>query len=99
MPAVQRDGDKNEGDGVASGGVASVRVNNKAIMIPAQLVSAHPPYGNKGAKTKHNDGSQRTDGGVASVRAGGKPVVVTTDADTCGHLRVGGSPDVFAGGR
>jgi hypothetical protein len=26
-------------------------------------------------------------------------VVVTTDADTCGHARVGGSPDVFAGGR
>jgi hypothetical protein len=25
--------------------------------------------------------------------------VVTTDADTCGHARVGGSPDVFAGGR
>ena len=99
MPAVQRNSDKNAGDGVASGGVASVRVNNLAIMIPAQAVSAHPPYGNKGAKTVHNDGSQKTAGGVASVRAGNKPVVVTTNADTCGHARVGGSPNVFVGGR
>jgi hypothetical protein len=36
---------------------------------------------------------------VSSVRAGGKPVVVTGNADTCGHARVGGSPNVFAGGR
>jgi hypothetical protein len=25
--------------------------------------------------------------------------VVTGNADTCGHARVGGSPNVFAGGR
>ena len=99
MPAVQRKGDRNAGNGVASGGVASVRVNNEPIMIPAQAVSAHPPYGRRGRSTSHNDGSQKTAGGVASVRAGGKSVVVTGNADTCGHARVGGSPNVFAGGR
>jgi uncharacterized Zn-binding protein involved in type VI secretion len=99
MPAVQRKGDKNDGTGEATGGVASVRVNNLPIMIPGEPVTAHPPYGKKGAKTIHNDGTQKTAGGVATVRAGGKPVVVTTNADTCGHARVGGSPDVFAGGR
>ena len=99
MPAVQRKGDKNDGTGEATGGVASVRVNNLPIMIPGDPVTAHPPYGKKGAKTIHNDGTQKTAGGVATVRAGGKPVVVTTNADTCGHARVGGSPDVFAGGR
>lgn len=99
MPAAQRRGDLNAGDGAAQGGVDSVRVNNLPIMIPAQPVTAHPPYGKKGAKTVHNDGSQKTAGGVASVRAGNKPVVVTTNADTCGHARVGGSPDVFVGGR
>ena len=99
MPAVQRNGDKNDGDGVASGGVASVRVNNQPIMIAAQAVSAHPPYGKNNAKTVHNNGTQKTAGGVTSVRAGGKPVVVTKDKDTCGHSRVGGSPNVFAGGR
>ena len=99
MPAVQRKGDRNAGNGVASGGVASVRVNNEPIMIPAQAVSAHPPYGRRGRSTSHNDGSQKTAGGVASVRAGGKSVVVTGNADTCGHARVGGSPNVFVGGR
>jgi len=99
MPAAQRRGDLNAGDGAAQGGVDSVRVNNLPIMIPAQPVTAHPPYGRKGAKTVHNDGSQKTAGGVTSVRAGGKPVVVTTNADTCGHARVGGSPNVFVGGR
>ena len=99
MPAVQRRGDKNDGTGAATGGVASVRVNNLPIMIPGQAVTAHPPYGAKGAKTLHNDGTQKTAGGVASVRAGGKSVVVTGDKDTCGHSRAGGSPNVFAGGR
>lgn len=99
MPAAQRRGDSNAGGGAAQGGVASVRVNNLPIMIPAQAVTAHPPYGRRGRKTVHNDGSQVTAGGVASVRAGGKPVVVTGNTDSCGHARVGGSPDVFVGGR
>ena len=99
MPAVQRKGDQNDGTGEATGGVASVRVNNLPIMIPGEPVTAHPPYGRKGRKTIHNDGSQKTAGGVATVRAGGKPVVVTGNADTCGHSRAGGSPNVFAGGR
>ena len=97
MPAVQRNGDSNDGGGVAQGGVASVRVNNKFIMIPGQSVTPHPPYGPKGERTKHNNGSQVTGGGVGSVRAGGQPVVVTGDADSCGHARVGGSGDVRAG--
>lgn len=99
MPAAQRLGDENAGTGKATGGVDSVRVNNLPIMIPAQAVTAHPPYGRRRRRTVHNDGSQKTAGGVASVRAGGKPVVVTTDVDSCGHARVGGSPDVFVGGR
>jgi uncharacterized Zn-binding protein involved in type VI secretion len=99
MPAAQRRGDENAGTGKATGGVDSVRVNNLPIMIPAQAVTPHPPYGLEGAKTVHNNGTQATAGGVASVRAGGKPVVVTGNTDTCGHSRVGGSPNVFVGGR
>lgn len=97
MPAVQRDGDSNSGGGVAQGGVSSVRVNNKPIMVPSQAVTAHPPYGPKGERTGHNDGSQKTAGGVGSVRAGNQPVVVTGNTDTCGHARVGGSGDTRAG--
>jgi len=97
MPSAQRDGDSNAGGGVAQGGVPSVRVNGRAVMIPAQSVTPHPPYGRKGRRTPHNNGSQVTAGGVASVRAGGQPVVVTGDNDTCGHPRTGGSPNVRVG--
>lgn len=97
MPAAQRNGDSNAGGGVAQGGVPSVRVNGLAVMIPAQPVTPHPPYGRRGRRTIHNNGSQVTAGGVASVRANGQPIVVTDDSDTCGHPRVGGSPDVRVG--
>jgi uncharacterized Zn-binding protein involved in type VI secretion len=97
MPAVQRDGDANSGGGVAQGGVGTVRVNGKSIMVPGQSVTPHPPYGPKGRKTPHNDGSQITAGGSGTVRAGGQAVVRTGDADSCGHARAGGSPNVRAG--
>jgi len=97
MPAVQRDGDANSGGGVAQGGVGTVRVNGKAIMVPGQAVTPHPPYGPRGRKTAHNNGSQVTAGGSGTVRAGGQPVVRTDDVDSCGHPRAGGSSDVRAG--
>lgn len=96
MPAVQRQGDSNSGGGVANGGVESVRVNNKPIMIPNQPVTPHPPYPRRG-RNEHNNGSQKTSGGVSTVTAGGQPVVVTGNNDTCGHPRVGGSDNVRAG--
>lgn len=96
MPAAQRNGDSNAGGGVAQGGVPSVRVNGRAVMIPAQSVTAHPPYPRRG-RNGHNNGSQKTAGGIASVRAGGQPIVVTGNSDTCGHPRAGGSGDVRVG--
>jgi uncharacterized Zn-binding protein involved in type VI secretion len=96
MPAVQRNGDSNAGGGVANGGVASVRVNGRPIMIPGQSVTPHPPYPRRG-RNAHNNGSTVTAGGIPTVRAGGQPVVVTGDADSCGHPRVGGSDNVRAG--
>ncbi len=96
MPAVQRDGDANAGGGVAQGGESSVRINGRSVMIPGQSVTPHPPYPRKG-RNIHNNGGQATAGGSDSVRAGGKPIVITGDADTCGHARVGGSPDVRVG--
>jgi uncharacterized Zn-binding protein involved in type VI secretion len=97
MPAVQRNGDSNAGGGVAQGGVASVKINGLAVMVPSQPVTPHPPYPRRG-RNAHNNGSQKTSGGVGSVRADGQPIVVTGDSDTCGHPRVGGSPDVRVGG-
>lgn len=96
MPAAQRNGDQNSAGGAAQGGIGSVRVNGQPIMIPGQPVTPHPPYPRKG-RNEHNNGSQATAGGSGTVRAGGKPVVRTDDVDTCGHPRVGGSPDVRVG--
>ncbi len=96
MPAVQRNGDQNSAGGVAQGGVGSVRVNGRAIMVPGQPVTPHPPYPRRG-RNEHNNGSQVTAGGSGTVRAGGKPVVLTGNTDSCGHPRVGGSPDVRVG--
>ncbi len=96
MPAAQRDGDSNAGGGVAQGGVPSVRINGRPAMIPGQSVTPHPPYPKKG-RNEHNNGGQATAGGDSSVRVGGQPIVVTGNTDTCGHARVGGSPDVRVG--
>ena len=96
MPGVQRDGDPNTAGGIAQGGIGSVRINGRPIMIPGQPVTPHPPYPRRG-RNQHNNGSQHTAGGVGSVRASGNPVVVDGDADTCGHARTSGSGDVRAG--
>jgi|688.fasta_scaffold466165_1 uncharacterized Zn-binding protein involved in type VI secretion len=96
MPAVQRQGDSDAGGGVANGGVPSVKVNGRPIMISGQPVTPHPPYPKKG-RNAHNNGSTVTAGGIPTVRAGGQPVVVTGNADSCGHPRSGGSDNVRAG--
>ena len=88
MPAVQRVGDADGGGGVASGGVASVRVNGRAIVVNGNPVSGH-------GKSPHS--APVTANGNSTVRAGGIPVVTTGCADTCGHARTGGSGDVRAG--
>lgn len=88
MPAVQRQGDADSGGGVAQGGVGSVRVNGRPVVVNGTGVSGHGRGSHSGPVTA---------GGVGSVRAGGVPINVTGNADTCGHARAGGSPNVNAG--
>ena len=45
MPAVQRQGDANSAGGVASSGVASVRVNGRPVVVPGISVTPHPYCG------------------------------------------------------
>jgi len=92
MPAVQRVGDADGAGGVASGGVGSVRVNGRAVIVDGNSVSAHPCCGQRGCSPIHC--SAVTAGGSGSVRAGGIPVLYTGSGDTCGHARSGGSGDV-----
>lgn len=95
MPPVQRQGDSNTEGGAATGGVASVRVNNKSVVVNGTGVSPHAPWKNASAHAPHE--SATTAGGVGSVRAGGIPINVDGNADTCGHARTGGSGDVRVG--
>ena len=48
MPAVQRVGDADGAGGVASGGVGSVRVNGRPVIVDGNSVSAHPCCGQRG---------------------------------------------------
>ena len=95
MPAAQRQGDTNSAGGAATSGVSSVRVNGKPVVVNGISVSSHAPW--KPARTHAPHASATTQNGSGTVRAGGIPVVRTGDADTCGHARTGGSPDVRVG--
>ena len=95
MPNVQRQGDANSVGGVATSGVASVRVNGRPIVVNGIRVSPHPCCGRRGCPPIHCNAV--TKNGNGTVRAGGIPVVTTGAADSCGHPRAGGSGDVRVG--
>ena len=94
MPAVQRLGDQDSAGGEITQGDSSVLVNGKPIAVPNTTVTSHPPYG-KGTQAHRNAQTQSSKN--TTVFVNGKPVLVTTDIDSCGHVRVGGSPDVSIG--
>jgi len=92
MPAAQRVGDANTAGGVAQGGIGSVRINNRAVIVRGNSVTPHPCCGQRRCPSIHC--SATTTGGSGSVRAGNYPIIRTDDADSCGHARSGGSGDV-----
>ena len=94
MAAVQRDGDANSAGGIVSGGVASVRINGRPVTVNGNPVTPHAPWGRR-EHPPH--AAPVTANGMAGVKVGGIPVVTTGCPDTCGHPRVGGSPDVRIG--
>lgn len=91
MAKVQRVGDQDSGGGKIIRGDNSVRVNGKPVAVVDSPVTTHTPFRGEHthAKTKANKNT--------TVRANGKLIIVTGDNDTCGHKRVGGSPDVNIG--
>lgn len=90
MPGVVRQGDANGAGGVATGGVASVLVNGRPVVVNGIGVTAHLPF-----KGPHL--GPTTSGGLTNVLAGGIPVNVQGNSDTCGHARADASSDVIAG--
>lgn len=84
MPAVQRQGDKNNKGEPITQGEPSVKVNGMPI------APTNAPVAGKG--------SPRTKNTQSTVKVNGKPVVMTNDKDTNNAVRIGGSPNVKIGG-
>jgi len=95
MPAVQRVGDQDSAGGVILNGDSTVLINGRAVAIRGASVSPHPCCGAKGCPPVHC--SAKTQAATSSVLVNGIPLVITNDTDTCGHPRVGGSPNVVVG--
>lgn len=93
MPAVQRVGDKNSAGGEIQQGDSSILVNGIPIAINNSPVSSHAPFG----KPHPPHQAARTRATQTTIDANGKQIIVTGDIDTCGHARVGGSPNVTIG--
>lgn len=91
MAQVQRVGDSDSGGGQVTQGDNTVKVNGKPVAVTNAPVTPHPnnrpPHTNARTQASKN----------TTVRANGKLIVVTGDSDTCGHVRVAGSPDVNIG--
>ena len=95
MPAVQRVGDQDSAGGVILNGDETVLVNGRAVAVRGASVSAHPPCGQKGQPPIHCSAKTQTNN--STILVNGVPLVLSTDTDTCGHPRSGGSPDVIVG--
>ncbi len=88
---AHRIGDADTGGGIVTGSLQSkVRINGKLAAVDGSPVSGHAPFmpPHTGPVTAH---------GSAKVRFGGIPANRRGDADTCGHARASGSPNVNIG--
>lgn len=93
---VQRLTDVNAGGGaITSIPQNTVFVNGLPVSINGSLGTSHPPCP---VKKIHCQGIWVTMGGSSTVSIANTPVNRMGDVDTCGHPRVGGSPNVFIGG-
>ena len=69
-------------------GASTVLVNNQPVAIPGMPVTGHGDGAHAGPVTA---------GGSGTVKAEGQAVIYVGCADTCGHARSAGSPDVQVG--
>ncbi len=95
MPSIQRVGDQDSAGGVILNGDSTVLINGRAVAIRGASVSPHPCCGQRGCPPVHC--SAKTQSNNSSILVNGVPLVLTSDVDTCGHPRSGGSPDVTVG--
>jgi len=94
MPAIQRMGDSNDGGGAINNiPQTTVFVNNKLVVVEGSLGTSHVPC----PIPPHCAGQWQTVATQTTTIVENKRVVLTTDADSCTHVRIGGSPDTFIG--
>ena len=86
--AIVRVGDVNSGGGRVLSGEPSLRINGRDVAVDGSPVSCHT--NNKGEHTH-----ARCRAGQSNVTVKGKPIIFVNDVDTCGHIRVQGSPNTF----
>tara|TARA_R100000008_G_scaffold41654_1_gene24007 strand:- start:157 stop:456 length:300 start_codon:yes stop_codon:yes gene_type:complete len=99
MPQVQRRSDKNDMNGIIDMiPQSTVFANNLEVAVDGSQGTFHYPwtYPHFGSTTKPY--IWKTTAGSPTVFANNIPVNRQGDPDSCGHVRVGGSPDVFADG-
>jgi|TARA_B100000959_G_scaffold265989_1_gene308008 hypothetical protein len=96
MPQVQRKSDKNN---ATPPGIidlipqATVFANNLEVAVDGSMGTFHYPW-----TYPHKDKVWKTTSGSGTVFANNIPVNRQGDPDSCGHVRIDGSPDVFADG-
>lgn len=89
MPAAHRLNDSNDaGAAITSIAQGTVYINNLLASIDGSEVAGHGLGEHSGPNTAS---------GSSTVFIGGIPVNKQGDADTCGHGRADGSPDVHVG--
>ena len=93
MPAAQRKGDANDAGGIITDiPQSTVFVNGQLVAVDGSIGTEHDT--NEG---EHAQGVWQTANGNSTVTANGIPINATGDADTCNHVRIGGSGNVNIG--
>lgn len=88
MPAIEREGDPNNGGApVVSSAQKTVYANNIPVSVNGSAVGGHG---------KHKKVVTVT--GSPDVYIDGVPVNRVGDKDSCGHVRISGSGDVIVNG-
>jgi uncharacterized Zn-binding protein involved in type VI secretion len=90
MPAIEREGDKNNGGApVVMSLQKTVYVNGRPVSVVGSAVAGHG---------RRHGSNHKTVTGSSNVFVAGIPVNRIGDKDTCGHVRIEGSPDVYVNG-
>lgn len=89
MKSLSRVGDANQMGGKLVTGAATVFANGKPVATHPSFITPHEPRKDPRHSTAF------TTNGSLSVYAEGKPVVRVGTGNTCGHVIVQGSLDIF----